>query len=256
MKIKSMNRIEIKIIDHKDFADVAFLVDKSHFLEAIEQLRQKWKVKQLLPLDKFKDWQQTLYDKGFKEVDETEVDIRDLRIRFNRPENFDEVIVYAVVCGIIPDGIYHSTYWAVDPLVEPPSRLQSKTMRVVIYVTPQSQGKDITSAFREIKKNVFQKRNDGYDPFFSLYNIDTAGEVERDRNWYWRNEQGESHQDIAVKDMKIKDSFIKAQNAEKHIKNYSDEEVKKYLACLKYVDAYVEKVRKAIERYKKALSDA
>lgn len=180
-----MDRIDIKIKNNKEFGDVAFLVDKPAFLDAIENLRKEWNIKHLLLSNKFKDWQQKLFDKGYKTQEEFEIDIRDLRIKLNKPETFDKVIAYAIVCGKIPDGVYKSTYWRVDPLVSPPSRLQSKTTRVAIYITPQSQHENVLKAFSEVKKRVFKARNDGYDPFFSLYNKDTAKNIKRDRDWYW-----------------------------------------------------------------------
>lgn len=249
-----MNKIDIKIKDNKDYGDVAFLVDKSIFLTAIADIRKRWNIKYLLPVNKFKDWQQKLYDKDTKILEDFEIDIRDLRIRFNKSETFDKVISYAVICGAIPEGIYKSTYWRVVLDTPTPLRLQDRTSRVAIFITPQSQLKQIKEAYRDIKKNYF-KRDDGYEAFFNTYNKDEVQNIKRDREWYWRNKNGESYLQIALKNTKLESAFKEAQKADKHRGDYSDSEWRKYHNCLEYVEDYEDMVRKAIERYKKALLD-
>lgn len=249
----NMDRIDIEIKDNKEFGDVAFLVDKHAFLNAIEDLRKKWNIKSLSPSNKFKDWQQKLFDKGYRKYEEFEIDIRDLRIRFNRPETFDEVISYALVCGEIPDEIYNSTYYEVESGVLP-ERLQSKTTRVAIYITPQSQQEDVLRAFSEVKKRIFKARNDGYDAFFSLYDKDEITNIKRDREWYWRNLEGESYKKIAIAENKGGKYFNEAKKAETHTKDFSDAKNKEYLGHLKYIESYEEKIRKAVKRFKETLS--
>lgn len=212
-----MNKIDILIKDNKEFGDVAFLVDKPTFLKAVERLRKKWGLDKLIALNKFKEWTNGLFYKRetkqkeqeilrsqptdhlsdvdlevFKEQIERvmpdvdfECDVRDLRIQFNRPETFDKAIAYAIVCGIIPDGVYKSTYWAHDFSTPAPIRLQDRTSRVAIYVTPQSQKQDVLEAFKEVREGVLKSRSDGYDPFFSLYDKDEVTNIKRDRDWYW-----------------------------------------------------------------------
>lgn len=217
-----MDRIEILIADNKEFGDVAFLVDKQEFLETVEKLRKKWEIRKLLPVKKFVDWKQKLYEarvikqKEYKtalndfpdnlsdiQIEELQdkigrimpdvdfdCDARDVRIKFRRPDTFDKVIEYAIVCGIIPDGIYKSTYWEIDPSTSPPQRLQDQTLRVAIYVTPQTQDKDLSKVFKEIKTSSFKDNKDTYTLFYDLESKDVSGEVKRNREWYWINHLG------------------------------------------------------------------
>lgn len=283
-----MDKIEILIKNNKDFGDVAFLVDKSEFLEAISKLRSKWRIKNLLPLNKFVEWEQKLFDeREIKQAEQQklakqlpsnisdselewlqekvarvmpdvdfECDVRDIRIRFNKPETFDKAISYAVVCGTIPDGIYKSTYWRVDPSASPPLRLQDRTIRIAIYVTPQSQNEEVLQALREIRTRVFKDRNDGYTPFFSLYNKDEISNIKRDRHWYWENLNGKSYQDIAISENKSKKYFEKAKDSmkKKTLNNLSIEKREEYRKHLNWIQDYSEAIRKAIKRYIRALS--
>lgn len=257
-----MNKIDIQIKENKEFGDVAFLVDKPAFLKAVERLRKKWGLEQLILPDKFKEWKDELFYKRdskrreqdilkkqpvdhlsdadlevFKEHVERvmpdvdfECDIRDLRIEFNKPETFDKAIAYAIVCGIIPDGIYKSTYWANDLSIPAPIRLQDRTSRIAIYVTPQSQQKDVLEAFKQVREGVFKSRGDSYYPFFSLYDKDEITNIKRDRDLYWRKLQGSSYKVIALEDNKnrLKDPY--------------------------WIEDYKEIVRKAIKRYQKVLT--
>jgi hypothetical protein len=248
-----MDRIEIKIKDNKDFGDVAFLVDKLAFLEVINFLRNKWKIKQLLTPNNYKDWEQKLYDECLESLEEFQIDVRDLRIKFNRPETFDNVIAHSIVCGSVPNGIYKSTYWQVVLDVPNPVKLQSKTSRVAIFITPQSQLEQVKKLYKEIKTKYF-KSDDEYGAFFNTYNKDEIPNIKRDRNWYWKNKIGESYFKIALKDTKKELAYKEAQKASKHRGDYLDKEWKKYNDCLEYVEHYSEMVRKAVERYKKALT--
>lgn len=244
-----MDRIDIKIKDNKEFGDVAFLVDKCAFLDAVENLRKKWNIKYLLPLNKFKDWQQNLYDESTKRLEDFEVDVRDLRIRSNKPETFDKAIAYSVVCGIIPDGIYKSTYWSVDPLVSPPLRLQSRTSRVAIFVTPQSVEEEVMKALSEIKGKYFKNTKSGYDPFFILYHKRGESTIERDRDWYWRNLKGESPLQISVvanKGQKYRKDALRAIKIHPHKNEYD--------VYMRNIDSYKKMVEQATRRYKRALT--
>lgn len=257
-----MNKIDILIKDNKEFGDVAFLVDKPAFLKAIDRLRKKWGLQQLISKDKFREWKYKLIDQREDKQKEQEVlkkqpidhlsdadleflkeqiervmpdidfecDVRDLRIEFNKPETFDDAIAYAIVCGVIPDGVYNSTYWATDLSIPTPIRLQDRTSRVAIYVTPQSQKEDVLRVFKEAKSRVFKPRGDGYNPFFSLYNKDEITNIKRDRDWYWRHLNGRSYKAIAIEDNKsrLKDRY--------------------------WIEDYTEMVRKAVKRYQKALT--
>ena len=243
-------KIDIKIKNNKDFGDIALLIDKPQFLEAIKMLREKWNIIAPLPLRKLKNFQGNLFDKN--KLQEFEIDIRDLRIKFNKPDTFDKVMSYSIICGVIPNGIYKSTYYGIAG--SPPSRLEDRTSRVAIFVTPQSQNDDVSEALREIRKNIFKNREDGYNVFFSIYSKDEVSNIKRDRRWYWKNLNGKSYRDIAIEENKARISYSEAKKAEKHIKDFSDKKTKEYLSNLRYIDNYAETIRKALKRYRKALS--
>lgn len=243
-------KIEIIIKDNKDFGDVAFLVDKLQFLDAIKIFRGKWNIKAPLPLSELKNFQGNLFDKN--KLQDFEIDIRDLRIRFNRPDTFDNVISHSIICGVVPEGVYESTYYGIAD--SPPSRLEGRTSRVAIFVTPQSRTEDVLEALKDIKKNIFIKRDDGYNVFFSVYSKDEITNIKRDRGWHWENLNGKSYRDIAIEENKANISYSEAKKAEKHIKDFSDKKTKEYLSNLRYIDNYAETIRKALKRYRKALS--
>lgn len=280
-----MDKIDIQIKDNKEFGDVAFLVDKPAFLKVVERLRKKWGFKQLITPDKFNEWKYGLFDKREGKLKEQEVlrklpydhlsdadldlwnekikrvmpdidfecDVRDLRIEFKKPETFDQAIAYAIVCGVIPDGIYRSTYYEIEiPTI--PERLQDRTTHVAIYVTPQSQQADVLKVLSEIKKRVFKGRGDGYDPFFSLYNKDEVTNIQRDRRWYWRNLQGQGPHDIAVSDNKGVKYYEAAKNAINDGNlDPSSKKYKIYYNHMERIRTYIATIKQALKRYKKAL---
>lgn len=214
-----MNKVTILIEDNKEFGDVAFLVDKPEVLNTIEILRKKWGITKTNNLNQFNSWKNNLFEQRslkqgeqdrltreniddlsdcdlevWKEKIERvmpdvdfECDVRDLRITFNRPETFDKAISYAIVCGIIPDGVYKSTYFAVEAPTTP-LRLQDRTSRIAIYVTPQSKEEDVIKALLEVKKKFFKEKY-MYFPFYSLYDKDEATKIKRDRAWYWMKQE-------------------------------------------------------------------
>jgi hypothetical protein len=256
-----MDQIKILIRNNKEFGDIALLVDKEQFLEDVKRLRIKWGIKELIPIKLYPEWREDLVRarsskqqeqnklkkqdvrnltdpelEDFKDVIarvmpdvDFECDIRDLRIKFNKPETFDKAIAYSVICGVIPSGIYKTTYYEYESS-RLPERLQDRTSRIGIYVTPQSTEEDILRVFRAVKGSIFKPRADGLGPFFNLYNKDQITNIKRDRDWYWRNLKKDSYKKIAV----------------------SDNE--KLMADKYFIEDYAEKVRKAIKRYREALS--
>lgn len=244
----NMDRIDIAITEDRAFGDIAFLVDKPKFLESLYRLRNKWAIRELLPASKLKDWKQNLFDRSMENMTDFEIDIRDLRIRFNKPETFDNAIAYALVCGVIPNEVYKSTYSGIEPQVSP-ARLDDRTTRVAIYITPQSTEEDVLRVFKAIKKNYFKDKGDGYAPFFSLKHKRGESTIKRDRGLYWRNIGGESPLSIAVRDNKGVNFYSKAKKA---IKTHPhDKEYDKYLNA---VEDYSKMVEQAIRRYKQALT--
>lgn len=256
-----MNKITILIENNKEFGDIAFLVDNPKFLEAIDRLRDKWGIKNLINIDQLGNWQNNLFKQreskqgeqnqlkivnvddlsdcdleAWKEKIERvmpnvdfECDVRDLRIQFDKPETFDKAITHAIMCGIIPDGVYKSTYYGIEATTTP-LRLQDRTARIAIYITPQSTDEEVSKVVGETRKVFFKTKMWGIYPFFSLRNKDQVTNIKRDRGWYWRNLGGESYMQIAIAD---------------NLKRKSD----KY-----WIQDYAEKVRKALKRYSDALS--
>lgn len=244
----NMDRIKVEITEDRAFGDIVFLVDRPEFLESLHRLRDKWGIKKPLPVSKLKGWKQSLFDRSMKNMTDFEVDIRDLRIRFNKPETFDNAIVYALVCAAIPNKAYKSTYSDIEPQVSP-ARLDDRTTRVAIYVTPQSREEDVLNVFKDVKKNYFKNHEDGYSPFFSLEHKRGELTIKRDREWYWRNINGESPLKIAVNDNKGVSFYSKAKKA---IKTHPHD--KEYDTYLNVVEDYSKMVEQAIRRYKHALT--
>ena len=173
-------KIDIQEKNVKYFGDIALLVDNEDFLKSIAQLRKRLKINIVSPT-KFNDYLQELYEKN--KLQEFDDEIRDLRIKFKRPDTFDIVISYAVVCHLIPNRVYKSTYYGIADI--PLSKYNGKTSRIAIFVTPQSKNEDVLDNLKEIRRKIFKKRNDGYDVFFDLYNKKFSYEIKRDRYWFW-----------------------------------------------------------------------
>lgn len=237
-----MKPIEIDIEDDRLYCDVALLVDCSGFIKDLQKLRDKWGIKELIPLGKFTGWidglqrrptlkRQIVATEDKEEYEEEmarqrpyidfECNIRDLRIKHKRTDNFDNAIMYALVCGAVPNEVYKTAYsQGTGPFI--PWRLRGETERVAIFITPQTTNDDLTNEWRKARKFFFKPKND-YLREIDIYKTGKE-EVRKHRSWYWSWLNGKS------------------------IKYIADEEEKKTKG-----NTFTETVRKGIDRYKEAV---
>lgn len=160
------------------------LVDQPEFLKEVERLRIKWKIAETVPYSSFTErWMIPLA--GESKDEEFLSDVGALRNLFRRPDTFDKVISYAIVCGVIPEGIYRTTYWEIDPDNQP-YLAKGDFTRAAIFVTPQSTDDDVLKTFRLLKKNLF-KDPEWYPLAFTEKTNDTLSSIKQTRDWYWLN---------------------------------------------------------------------
>jgi hypothetical protein len=114
----NIEKIEIQTLNKKHATDIAMLVDKPEFLIELNKLRDKWlitklhKSKGLFGKSSLLDTQNPLIytemdkEKINEKLPEFNKDIEDILIMFNRGKNFRLVVIYALLTGAIPIGIY------------------------------------------------------------------------------------------------------------------------------------------------------
>jgi hypothetical protein len=140
--------------------------------------------------------------------------------RSRKTKNFRRVMERAVLCNtvkktdILPPIIRAKMDECV--LLRSPFR----SMELVIEFDPFTTEKELLEAFRQRKK-VNEK-----DPYLRLvipriYNPKHIPEIRRNRDWYWRNLNGESVTDIAYSDLPESEKLVLGNNWTKNqLKNY------------------------------------
>lgn len=215
-----MEPIKIDIKDGRLYCDVALLVDYPEFIKDLQKLRDKWEIKELIPLNKFTNWLDELQKRptqkrqitsveGRDQYDEEiarqrphidlECDIRDLRIKHKRTDNFDKAIMYALVCGAVPNKVYKTAYsQGTGSFI--PWRFRGETERVAIFITPQTTDNDLMGEWRDARKFFFKPKND-YLRVIGNYKTG-KDEIRKHRQWYLAWFNGKSFKEITDKDEK------------------------------------------------------
>jgi len=195
MKIK---KIEITIRNKRHYADVAILVDRPDFIDWINKLRAKWRIKK-----NFKEYHDFLVHIGKQERknkarEEFEKDVKKVRLAFNRSPNFDNVITHAIAFGKVYKGSYNPCYY--EHILDPVDPNDERKDKYAIIVTPNTVLDDIAPILKEIKtrikKGLEQKKDKKKmnaslaDYSFELgpqYTIPSrkVENIVRDRRWYW-----------------------------------------------------------------------
>jgi hypothetical protein len=252
-----MEKIDIQITDDKEYIDIATLVDKQKFLVAVERLRKKWGLGQTIPPEGYLAWKEKLYKgrrarigeqkqlikkfskNGYGAEDpdgydeaiarvmpdlDFECDIRDLRLFFNRPETFDIAIAYAVVCGVVPDNKYTSTYHGATHGPGDMDLLEKRD-RVAIFVTPQTRSTELKEVMDDIRANTFNRKG-WVIPRYSLDKQKATSNIKRDRRWYWKHlpkdggGEGKSYMKIAKEEHLKTDIYLLRESIIKQIRQY------------------------------------
>lgn len=234
--------IEINIDDNRLFCIVAFLIDRSDFLEQASKLRKRFRVKSPLS-DKGIE---TMYWKeddlnveklskkyGIKSKREkglshlytyTKYDraVDGLRRKFHKGRYFSKAITNAVLKNkITADDIGISAY---VPSMEETYIIKLEDHERAIIINPDTKLDDIIKEFKSI---LFTKVIPRQGPFGSIkYDYqeiaklpDTISNIKRDRIWYWQKLQGLSYQKIWDQTPK-RDKSITRDGVIKAIKQY------------------------------------
>lgn len=203
MKIE---KIDIQSLNKKLATDIAMLVDKPEFLQEIKRLREKWNINKLYTVSNL-DGFLTSKDVEDKHNEFLE-DIDTLLKRFNRERNFRNVVQYALITGIVPDGVYRSCYFDVVPIGEVDNPDKSSGYQYVIVMSPRTELQEVKDVYKEFKEHIenkidfhsvseinsdipenielieqFHKGNVYSSADISKYK--TLKEIERTREWYW-----------------------------------------------------------------------
>lgn len=120
--------------------------------------------------------------------------IQDLRIKYKRPSNFDQVIAHAVLYGKVTESDYKTVEIGITkPEWDYIPYEQDATPTITFYplATPQ----EIETIFRTRSKQILEEYQANYAGAYMNY--DTRGEIRRDREWYWLQKKlGKTYREI------------------------------------------------------------
>lgn len=207
--------INIKIKDNWRYGVVAFLVDRGDFLDDLKQTREGIGLKKLITYSKFvnEDKKRAL-ETGERKLDEEakrwlsySLNVDRLRRKYHKPDNFGNVIRYALLTGTVmdrelPSSSFLYTYKPNDRPDYDESKMEDDLLDALlrrpdppafIVLTPQTKKKEIKKAFKEYEDYLKE---------YKIKNPDTRDYVKRDRKWYWLHKKGMSYTDIHEKAMK------------------------------------------------------
>lgn len=200
-------------------------MDKPDFLRLLPELRDKYDVKKLIPLNEYTKWLKQLVRRApdelggkkgwiesakrlyktntidFKRIysslstyERFDWETKLLTRQFKRPGYFDLIIKHAIVCGEVNDESWNHTYADIRPWELPTSEILLPEVSIVL--SPMSRLSDVEKAFKDAKK-LFNENIENLKYQTEVRKTE-ASELKRDRVWYWRNVAGESYLDIAL----------------------------------------------------------
>ncbi len=222
MKIKdNSDLLELKVnIECKNdiaYMDCALLLDKPEFLRLLPEYRKKHGIDVLVPYTKFYEWISTKMDadikakeddieKGITVNDITELnlpflefeeDAKSLCRQFKKPGYFVQIIQFAIACGVVGDISYQHTRIEVTPTDPPPPPEETELPEVRIVITPMTTLKDVQEVFEKNVPDIFESHMKLLNYYYRMKNR-KAGNFRRDREWYWKNLEGEGYTEIAL----------------------------------------------------------
>jgi len=245
------SRVEIEIDDNRAYTQVAFLVDIPAFLDDVEKIRNKYKLK--TPFDfgnidslrnhlaeilgytvqdiknsdkqkaqdssliskinfskkkkmekglekyrKFQDSKNNRLEKIENRVSKMEDKLTDemeqIRRKYQFPAMFDTVVHQAVFYNKIT-GFKTATTWFFE---WPPRSYEAKDTvaqrdhHMVIVVTPYSLERDVLEALRECRTKI-RKHVERFSPVYHMIGKDTFTNIRRNRDWHWKQLNGEKY---------------------------------------------------------------
>lgn len=222
-------KIDIDVENEKHFKDIATLIDRPNFIKAVETLRKKWKLSKRYKPSEYMKFYSYIWgkDKTGKRWSDFQDDIQNLRSRFNRTLNYDQVILYAVAFTSIPEGAYKSCYIEAIPLN--PSGEGPEDYKFHIVFSPETTRDEMLNEFRLFKNGQANKKIDDppkgyeYEPLlFPTEKIkdNKSGNIKRDRKWYLLKQEGWSYNEILAHADKENTSTLDRDGIVKAIKAY------------------------------------
>ena len=163
MKIKM---IDVLTSNKKHATDIVMLVDQSEFLQEIQRLRQKWqitelyKLQELLGISALLDMSNPLFytginrDKIEEKLPEFNSDIDKLLKKFNRGKNYRQVVLYALVTGVVPDKVYQSCYFDVITINDKEDLSKPEKYQYVIVLSPRTEKQEVIDSYKEFKNHI------------------------------------------------------------------------------------------------------
>lgn len=147
-----ISKIEIQVSNKKHATDIAMLLDKPEFILELINLREKWKIDDLFPISRIQAFTESeaIYPKRVEFDD----DINYLLKKFHRGKNYKKVVEYALITGVIPDGIYNSCYFDVVTINEAEDLNKPERYQYVIVLSPRTEKKELEQAYQEFKEHI------------------------------------------------------------------------------------------------------
>lgn len=160
-----IDRIDVQTSNKKHATDIALLVEQDEFLSELLKLREKWhitKLKQLetspfqelLNIDNVILKEITGKEEQQKIRNEFNKDIAGVLKKFNKSKNFTSVVVYALVTGTVPEGVYQGCYFDVVAINEPEDLSKPENFQYVIVMSPRTELKEVKQAYKDFKEHI------------------------------------------------------------------------------------------------------
>lgn len=193
--------INIDIKDLRRFTEVAYIIDSPLFIKEAKRIRKKYKITYPLRKNNLQQW--TLANVPEKEIKNLFQEITDLRIFFSYDSNYQDVFEKAVLGGNVNEEDFGNTS-LINFAKLPPFLSHLVSHNFAILLTPQTDKKDVFAAYKQYRSILkeFQSESGTHNPRDKR--IDQRNEIERDRRWYWKKENGMKYREIA-KEEGIKD---------------------------------------------------
>lgn len=226
----NIKRIEINIKDDWRYGLVASLIDRADFLQDIEAIRKKHKIKKLFSREEIENETLKQFDETtnyfrkhgsihplLKVVHEYDNDIIKLQRKYKKSNNFQEVIRFSLICGEVIERDFENVYTIVVGVPKDKDQVffPLNSPDVAIIITPETDPKEIISAY---KNHLKWSRSNNSSAAASWFLYDVRRNIRRDREWFWLNKE-KSYQRIAELENE-KDNLITTKGVQKAIKRY------------------------------------
>lgn len=202
-------KIDIKIHSNWKYGAVAFLVDRTDFLEDIKSSRKILGITKLLSHKEAKKWKGIELDKEILKhpIKETSGDLKEaeyftihktkselitdqLLMKYHKPVTYWLVIHYAILCGEVTDDEFSASAYC--KVIYPG---EVKEPEVAIIITPDTKLKEIREIYKTAVPETIQEYNK-YTLKSSKLTSDTVSNIKRDRRWFWLKKENNSYSAI------------------------------------------------------------